>query len=145
MKHLAESRSPGEPSQYVKYNLPCIRFKSSYSCVCVCVCVCAISYPLPHTQRSPEAVIYPSLSLFIFLPLPHPSVHPCRSTVWPQINRVHSDTLSNHIQLLATEKSSGEPCPLQLQNGTHEASAATRARVHTHEHMTMISWISADS
>lgn len=68
-------------------------FPSHHVCILhfhACVHVCARSSIFLHTQRSPEAAIYPCLSLFIFLLPPSPLPPPCCSPVWPQINRVHS-------------------------------------------------------
>lgn len=63
--------------------------------------LCGRSAILFHTERSPEAIVYPSLSLFIFLLPPSTLAPPCCSPVWPQINRVHSvqthlETIFNH-------------------------------------------------
>lgn len=54
-----------------------------------------------QTQRSPEAVIYSSVSLFCFLLPPSPLLLPCCSPFSAQINSaLNADTLSNHIQSL---------------------------------------------
>lgn len=94
IKHLAEPRHISlEP--WLK-STPAKPLSTDLLCMCVhlhihmCICVCARSDNLFHTQRSPEAVIYPRLSLFIFLLPASPLPPPCCSPVWPQINRVHS-------------------------------------------------------
>lgn len=95
-----------------------------------CASVSAGSDIIFHTDISPEAVIYPSLSLFIFL-LPPPSspsslLHAALQS-GPQINRVHS------VQAHSVTVFNHGPQKSSLENPAH-CSYRTGDTNHTQQH-----------